>query len=158
MAKLVLISFAAAAALTLSCSRARPPNRESKSGLPSRSERPWKHDEAEADARAPSQSLSVRVNGEPAAWSTAQLALIATVSVPSKQGPNRQGWLLGDMARQLLGPNAHVVRILGDGNDRLDVGPHDSVFLRVTRDGSYKAIRESDESVLRPVREVEIQN
>jgi hypothetical protein len=151
MVKLPLLGFAVALALAPACSRTR-----TQSGA-ARSERPWKHDEKEADARAPSQSLAVQVNGKSASWSPEQLAAIATSNVPSKQGANRQGWVLGDIARQILGPRARIVRVVGEGSDHLDVAPADTIFLRVTRDGSYKAVRERDESVVRPVREVEVE-
>jgi hypothetical protein len=94
-----------------------------------------------SDERAPTVSLRVSLNGHAVAqWSPSQVTAIAPVHLRSREGDDRTGWPLGDLAHALAGPGARVVALVGEGGRRVTVdGSAGPVLLRVTRHGEYKA-------------------
>ena len=112
--------------------------------------------------------LAVVVNGKPApAWTAAQLAAAATITVTNQNGESREVWPLQAIVHKLVGPKARIVALDADG-DRVDVDPaawNDparTLVLHLSRRGEYKAHwvarGVADDALLKGVDKIEIQN
>jgi hypothetical protein len=116
--------------------------------------------------QAAATSLEVVVDGKPAAaWTGAELAAAAAVTVTNQNGETRQVWPLQTIVHKLVGPKARIVALDADG-DRVDVDakawndPARTLVLHLSRRGEYKAHWVSggvaDEALIKGVRKIEI--
>lgn len=126
------------------------------------------HGDHRAARRAPSAAapLEVVVDGKPApAWSAAELAAAAVLTVTNQNGETREVWPLQTIVHKLVGPEARVVALDADG-DRVDVDarawrdPARTLVLHLSRRGEFKAHWVSggvaDGALLKGVRKIEI--
>ena len=118
--------------------------------------------------RKPSQTVTVKVNGKPAAaWTADRLDAMPVLALVNKNGESREGWWLKDLAQKFVGPSARVVSIVGASGEKLDVEQKDwqdsskFLVLKVSHKGDYKihwATRDgsADDAVLKGVKEIDL--
>lgn len=87
-------------------------------------------------------ALAVTVGGEKKTWSAADFAKVPTTQGTANDGEDRDTWSLRDVAHTLVGPNARVTAVIGDGKSTIDPNAWNDAshtpILHTTRRGTLK--------------------
>ena len=131
-------------ACVVACSKKdAPPAAESGSAAPA--EKPHHHeDRHDPQAAATRLTLAIEIAGKPSAtWTADDLAKVPKMAGKATDGEARETWSLRELAHQLVGPNARVTSVVGEGGnvaiDEAKWNATDSTpILHSTRRGTLK--------------------
>lgn len=125
----------------VACSKKEEPGPASGSAA----DKPHHHeDRRDPQAAATKLALTVEIAGKPSVtWTADDLAKVPEMKGTASDGEARQTWSLRELAHQLVGPNARVIAVIGEGgkveiDDAKWTAVDSTPILHSTRRGTLK--------------------